>query len=89
MFIIWILIIASITITVLHWQCKFTETGQTYKTIFIAIPYTIFAFQFIENHKVVFIFLFFYVTISLWSMAAASTAFSKHWSMEIKDAPNK
>lgn len=82
MFIFWILVITGITITALHWQSKFGKTGQTFKSIFLATLYTIFAFQFLEDHKLVFIFLFFYVTVSLWSMVFASMAFSKQWSMD-------
>mgnify|MGYP003502433974 CR=1 FL=1 len=87
MFILWVLVITGITITALHWQAKFSKSGQTSKAIFIAVPYTIFAFQFLENHKLVFIFLFFYVTIALWSMVFVSMAINKQWAMEPKEEP--
>lgn len=89
MFIFWVLVITGITITALHWQSTFSKTGQTFKTISLAIPYTIFAFQFLENHKLVFIFLFFYVTVAMWSMVVASTAFSKQWSMDQEEPYNR
>ena len=87
MFIFWVLVILFITITALHWQSKFGKTGQTFKAICIAVPFTIFTFQFLENHKLVFIFLFFYITIALWSIVFASMAMSKQWAMDPKEEP--
>ncbi len=85
MFIFWILVIVGITITALHWQFKFGKTGQPSKAICIAVPYTIFAFQFLPDHKLVFLFLFFYVSIALWSIVFASMAISKQWAMDPKE----
>jgi len=87
MFIFWTLLITGITITALHWQFKFSKTGQTFKAFLLAVPYTIFVFQFLENHKLVFVILFFYVTIALWSMVFASMAISKQWAMDPKEEP--
>lgn len=87
MFYFWFIFITGITIAALHWQFKFSQSGQTFKTILLAIPYTIFTFQFLENHKVVFIILFFYVTIAIWSMVFVSMSMSKRWGMEPEETP--
>ena len=87
MFIFWVLVILFITITALHWQSKFGKTGQTFKAICIAVPFTIFTFQFLENHKLVFIILFVYVSNALWGMVIGSMAIKKQWAMEPKEEP--
>ena len=87
MFILWVLVITGITITVLHWQFKFCKSGQTFKASIIAVPYSIFAFQFFENHKLVFIILFVYVSNALWGMVIGSMAIKKQWAMEPKEEP--
>ena len=87
MFIFWFLAVTAITITALHWQFKFGKTGQQFKALCIAVPYTIFTFQFLENHKLVFIPLFFFVTLTLWIIVVVSITMSKSWAMDPKEEP--
>lgn len=85
MFIIGAIIVFVITITAIHWQYKYTRTGQTWKTIAIATAYTLFSFLFYENHKLVFVATFFYVSISFWCMVVVAASNNKLWALESED----
>ena len=85
MLVFWSIVV--ITTIALHWQFKFGKTGQTFKSICIAVPYTILTFQFLENHKLLFIMMFFYVTLTLWIIVIVSMNVSKLWAMDPKEEP--
>ena len=87
MFIFYTLAIVVITTTTLHWQFKFGKTGKTFKAFCLAVAYTIFTFQFLNDNKLLFIILFFYVTIALWCIVFASMTISKQWAMDPKEEP--
>ena len=77
--------LAIITTIALHFQYKFGKTGQTFKTICIAVPYTILMSQFYD-HKLLFLTLF-YVVITLWIIVIVSMTISKRWAMDPKKEP--
>ena len=79
--------IAIITTIALHWLFKFGKTGQTIKALCIAVPYTILTFKILGVSKLLFIPMFFYVTISMWCIVIVSMSISKQWAMDPKEEP--
>lgn len=84
MFILAVCVITLITIFTLHYQSHYTRRGKTSPAIITATLYTLFSFLFYENHKIAFIFMFFYVSVALWSMAVIAPAMSKRWSQKVQ-----
>lgn len=88
LFILLVLTVFVITLTAVHWQYKFCYSGESFKSFIVAVLFTFFAFQFRVDHKVLFIILFFYVTIAMWSMFVVSITIPKRWakgSLEDRD----
>ena len=77
--------LAAITTIALHFQYKFGKTGQTFKAICIAVPYTILMFQF-YYHKMLFLTLF-YVMMAMWIIVIVSLTISKRWAIDPKEEP--
>ena len=86
MLVFWSLVV--ITTITLHWQFKFGNTGQTFKAFCIAVAYTALTFQF-HDHKLLFITMFFFITLNLWVIVFVSMTITKQWAMNPKEEPKQ